>query len=150
MSPVAFGSAALAYFKARGIDAELAARVGVHEEAGTIVWPTVDADGHPSPRCRALNGSGPKVRGAAGASLGVWWPAGPPEPDGAVLLCEGESDALAALSALEGEDVGGRRRCTLRAARRRSRGGDARHELSPRPARRRDAHRSCERGGDRV
>ena len=104
MSVAAFTPAGLAYFKARGIDPALAARLGVEEEAGAIVWPTIDADGRPSPRRRSLNGSGPKVRGATGASLGLWWPTGPSQSGGAVLLCEGESDALAALSALAGDE----------------------------------------------
>ena len=58
------------------------------------------------------------MRGAAGASLGVWWLDGPPiEPHGVVLLCEGESDALAALSVLSHDepDVDGAARFARRA-----------------------------------
>lgn len=92
------------YFAARGIDERIAWNCGVRERDGAIVWPTVDADGEPSPRRRPLrDGPGPKVRGATGRTLGVWWPAGrPTHVAGDVLVCEGESDALAALSALRG------------------------------------------------
>lgn len=99
MSSPRFSAAGAAYFKVRGIDPEMASRCGVREENGAIVWPTVDADGAPALRRRSLNG-GPKVRGPAGATLGVWWPTGPPDPGRVVLVAEGESDALAALSAL--------------------------------------------------
>jgi len=100
-APPVFNAAALAYFKARGIDPQLAARLGVREDRGELVWPCPDAEGRPAPRRRSLNGGGAKVRGARGASTGLWWPSGPPPPGRAVLLCEGESDALAALTALE-------------------------------------------------
>lgn len=97
-------SPAAAYLTARGIDRRLAWKCGVRADADAIVWPTVDADGKPSPRRRRLtDGPGPKVRGDAGRTLGVWWPAGRPDRvTGDVLICEGESDAMAALSALHG------------------------------------------------
>ena len=106
MSASSFGPAGLAYLKARGIDPDVAARIGAREDRGELVWPTVDVDGRPAPRRRTLNGAAVKVRGAHGVSPGLWWPAGPPrQTDGtAVLLCEGESDALAALTALELDD----------------------------------------------
>ena len=66
-STACFTSAGIAYFKTRGIDPGLAARYGVYEDRGAIIWPTVDADGNPSPRRLTLNGDGPKVRAAAGS-----------------------------------------------------------------------------------
>lgn len=96
-----FTPAALAYLRTRGIDPDLAARYGVREDRGAIVWPTVDADGKPSPRRRALHGAGPKVLAVAGSSLGISWLAGRPSTvASAVLVTEGESDALSALTAL--------------------------------------------------
>lgn len=90
------------YLRARAIDDRLAYECGVREDNGAIVWPTVDAAGKLSPRRRRLGeGGGPKVRGLAGRTLGVWWPLGRPERiEGDLLICEGESDAMAAVSAL--------------------------------------------------
>lgn len=77
------------------------------DNSGAIVWPTVDAEGVLSPRRRRLGeSSGPKTRGGSGRSLGVWWPRGRPAcvsgPGGLgdVICAEGESDALAAVTAL--------------------------------------------------
>lgn len=104
-----FSERATRYFEVRGIDPRTAFDCGVREQGGAIVWPTVDADGNPSPRRRRLgDGPGPKCRGAAGRTLGVWWPRGRPQnatgPTGVgdVLVCEGESDALAAVTVLGG------------------------------------------------
>lgn len=93
-----YSDAALAYFAEHAIDPDVAHEARVSEDDGAIVWPTVDADGRPSPRRRSLNG-GPKTLGSRGASLGVWWPF-PASSNAPVLVCEGESDALAALSAI--------------------------------------------------
>jgi hypothetical protein len=98
---------ACAYFEARAIDRQLAWDCGVRETDGAIVWPTVDADGNPAPRRRKLAaGPGPKVRGPYGKTVGVWWPLGRPEPPvrGDVLICEGESDPMAAVSVLQESD----------------------------------------------
>lgn len=97
-----FSATATAYFAGHAIDPRLAWECGVREYAGAVVWPTVDADGRYSPRRRRLEeGPGPKVRGLKGRPLGVWWPLGRPERvEGDVLICEGESDAMAAASLL--------------------------------------------------
>lgn len=102
----AFSAQAIAYFTGHAIDPRLAWECGVRENDGDIVWPTVDADGRRSPRRRRLaDGPGPKVRGRRHRTLGVWWPLGRPErADGDALLCEGESDAMAAASILGPSD----------------------------------------------
>lgn len=101
----AFSPTALGYFAGHAIDPHLAWQCGVREHRGDIVWPTVDAEGRGSPRRRRLaDGPGPKVRGLAGRSLGVWWPLERPLSVGSadVVVCEGESDAMAAASLLNG------------------------------------------------
>lgn len=97
-----FSAKATAYFAGHAIDPRLAWECGVRERGDAIVWPTVDADGRYCPRRRRLSeGPGPKVRGPKGRTLGVWWPLGRPERvRGDVLICEGESDAMAAASLL--------------------------------------------------
>ncbi|MGI8623293.1 MAG: AAA family ATPase [Solirubrobacteraceae bacterium] len=94
---------ALAYLREHAISPEVAACHGVTEEGDALVFPTADADGRPSPRRRSLNGAGPKVRGEPGREVGLWWLDGLPGPADTVLLCEGESDALAAATARLGE-----------------------------------------------
>lgn len=84
-------SPALRYLKDRGIDPELAADLGVTWDRTAIHYP--------HGRTRNL-GDGPKMTQPPGAPLDVWWPWGrPTNPTRSVLVCEGESDALAALSA---------------------------------------------------
>lgn len=104
MSPFSFG--AENYLSARGINLKLARECGVHEEKGAIIWPTVDVNGCYWPRRRKLGGSGAKCRPVyPGRSPGCWWPMGQPRRiAGDVLVCEGESDAMAAASALAASD----------------------------------------------
>jgi hypothetical protein len=101
-----FSAQATAYFAGHAINPRLAWECGVRERSGSIVWPTVDASRDPSPRYRRLaDGPGPKVRGLRNRTLGVWWPLGRPERvEGDVLVCEGESDAMAAASLLAPSD----------------------------------------------
>jgi hypothetical protein len=92
VSPAAtapFDAPALDYFSSHGIDPGVAAELGVGQEGGALVFP--------HGRRRNLSG-GAKVIGTAGQGLTLWWPAGPPKA-GAALICEGESDSLAAISA---------------------------------------------------
>jgi len=98
-----FSRPTLDYFVVHAIDPDLAAMVGVTEADGRIVWPCRDASGQELPRRRRLDpepGVGPKVTQPAGRTPAPWWPLGRPERASAVLVCEGEPDALAAASAL--------------------------------------------------
>ena len=75
--------------------------LAVREAGGALVYTITMADGQTFERRRPLDGNGPaKVLQPAGQPLVGWWPAGRPAPGGIALVCEGESDALAALSAL--------------------------------------------------
>jgi AAA domain/Toprim-like/IclR helix-turn-helix domain len=80
------------YLQRHAIDPLVLAQIGVVERGGRLILP--------SGRSAALNGAGAKVKQPAGVSLEVWWPTGPPEDGATVLVCEGESDALAALSTI--------------------------------------------------
>jgi Toprim-like len=96
----AFSEAALSYFAERAIAPGLATTVGVRERDGKLFFPNTAADGSSYYRERSLNGSGPvKVKQPAGQPLKLWWPLGRPQNDSA-LVCEGESDLLAALEPL--------------------------------------------------
>jgi hypothetical protein len=91
------------YFAARGINPRLAAAVGVRERSLSLVFP-VRGEGEPFQRVRQLTGAA-KVLQPRGRPLTVWWPRGRPEYASTVLLVEGESDALAAMSALASHPV---------------------------------------------
>jgi len=97
-----FTRSAVDYFAAHAIDPELAASCGVREEAGSLVYPCRAPDGTPFDRLRSLNGAGgpAKVKQPPGQPLASWWPLGRPPGAQAVVVAEGESDALAALEPL--------------------------------------------------
>jgi hypothetical protein len=88
---MALTSPATDYLKRHAIDPLILAQVGVTEQGGRLILP--------SGRSTALNG-GEKVLQPAGRPRETWWPTGEPEDGATVLVCEGESDALAALSAI--------------------------------------------------
>lgn len=88
-----FNDAALRYLLRHAIDPELAERVGVREDRDALIWPY---DGFE--RRRPLTGD--RTLQPKGRPLTLWWPAGRPSAGAEVLLCEGEPDALAALTAL--------------------------------------------------
>ena len=96
----AYSQAARDYFDAHAIAPELAATVGVHERAGQLRFPCAAADGLTYYRERSLNGGPAKVKQPPGRPLALWWPLGRPRRAEAVLVSEGESDALAALEPL--------------------------------------------------
>lgn len=97
-----YSAEARAYLEAHAIDPVVAAEVGVREqEPGVLLFPYIAEDGSTFDRGRSLNGSGrAKVMQPKGKPLVPWWPAGAPKQAESVLVCEGESDALAALAAL--------------------------------------------------
>ncbi len=101
MSASTFSPAAIDYLAAREIDPQLAATLGVRERRGSLRFPCRAADGSSYERERILNGVGPaKVKQPARQPLTLWWPLGRPARADAVLVTEGESDALAALEPL--------------------------------------------------
>jgi hypothetical protein len=96
----AFSEKASAYFRERAIYPATVAKAGVREQAGAIVFPYLAEDGASFERRRSLDGGPAKVMQPRGWPLAPWWPAGRPDTAPWVLVCEGESDALAAMSAL--------------------------------------------------
>jgi|GEM_PF-1778814 len=95
-----FSERALSYFAAHAIDPRIAESAGVRERAGALVYPYADTEGTYR-RTRSLTDNAAKrTLQPAGRALTCWWPAGRPTQAEAVLVCEGEPDTLAALSAL--------------------------------------------------
>ena len=95
-----FTPLALEHFAEHAIDPAEAAGVGVTERGRTLIYPCVDEKG-PFERRRKLTGNPEKkTTQPKGRALVCWWPRGRPEHAAYVLACEGESDALAALSAI--------------------------------------------------
>jgi AAA domain/Toprim-like len=94
-----YSSAALDYFRDHAIDPTIAAAVGTTECGGSLAHTYRADDGSTYQRLYALSpNGGPRVRQPAGQGLTLWRPL---ERSGDVaLICEGESDALAALTAL--------------------------------------------------
>jgi Protein of unknown function (DUF3631)/Toprim-like len=97
--PVTFSDRALGYFVSHGIDPAVAAEVGVSERGDSLIFSCADAAGA-FERVRPLGDGPAKVRQPRGRQLVCWWPDGRPGTATQVLVCEGESDALAALSAI--------------------------------------------------
>ncbi len=88
-----FTESGFAYLLRHAIDPELAAELGVREDRGALVYPYGDFE-----RRRPLNGD--RTFQPSGVPLCIWWPAGRPAHGAEALLCEGEPDALAALTAM--------------------------------------------------
>lgn len=101
----AYSATAQRFFEQRGISTAVAARAGVAERDGSLVFTVATAEGS-FQRTRRLSGGPAKVLQPTGQPLAVWWPLGRPLHAPTVLLTEGESDALAALSALAQEPIG--------------------------------------------
>ena len=78
----------------------VAARAGVVEREGSLVFTVTAEDGHAFERVRPLAPGPAKVFQPKGEPLAKWWPLGQPMYAPTVLLTEGASDTLAALSAL--------------------------------------------------
>lgn len=90
-APEPFTPAALQLFKSKAINPGIAMQVGVAEDGGRLVYPTG--------RFRSLDGRGRKHDQPKGTKLEPWMLYAP-EEGGSLILCEGETDALAAASAL--------------------------------------------------
>lgn len=89
------------YLEAHAIDPALAVELGVTAEGMRLVCP--------NGREVSVNGDKPKVRQPAGQKLAAWWPVGKVSASGVALVTEGESDALAALTALRSAPIAGLR-----------------------------------------
>lgn len=101
----AFSLAALRYLADHAIDPAVAAGCGVRESAGALMYPYRAVDGRTYLRSRRLGPGENVTLQPANEPLTLWWPAGPPPRRGmTVVVCEGEPDALAALTALRGPD----------------------------------------------
>lgn len=97
----AYSEPALAYFASHGINPDVARSVGVTEEKSYLLFPYTAEDGSSFARRRDLAvARKAKVKQPRGQPLELWWLLGRPICPGPVLVCEGEGDALAALSAL--------------------------------------------------
>lgn len=102
VATASFTPDALAYFETHAIRPAVALGAGVSERAGCLVYPYRDDEGTYE-RSRSLSQADGKTQQPRGRALGCWWPMGRPERATSVLVCEGESDALAAASALDGD-----------------------------------------------
>jgi len=90
---------ALLYFRSHAISVAVASRAGVYERKGCLVYPVRCRDGHYYERRQPLSGRLRKRLQPRGERLHLYWPQGPMIFAPRLLICEGESDALAALSA---------------------------------------------------
>lgn len=97
-----FSPAAKSYLEVHAVDLDLAWELGVRSDLDALTFPYATARGETFKRRREPGGI---VKQPKGVPLIVWFPAGRPEPGANVLLCEGEGDALAAVSALNGAAI---------------------------------------------
>jgi hypothetical protein len=98
MPPGAWSDQALAFFRSHAISAEVASACGVTERSGALCYPNLQEDGTPFWRERILREG--RTHQPPGVGLVPWWPGGKPPHAVAVVATEGESDALAALTAI--------------------------------------------------
>lgn len=97
----AYSLSARRFFAERAISPAVAAKVGVAERDGSLVFTVGTLAGDSFQRTRRLAGAGPtKVLQPRGRPLEIWWPRRRPIVAPTVLLVEGETDALAAQSAM--------------------------------------------------
>lgn len=97
--PATWTQPAVHYLREHAIDPEVAAKLGVREAGGAIIFPIARPDGSTFERRRPLRPGPAKTTQPAGEPLRLWWPQRRPEAGDLVLVLEGESDLLAALSA---------------------------------------------------
>jgi hypothetical protein len=98
-----FSPAVCGYFERHAVDLNLAHELGVRSDRDAILYPYTTPRGE-SYRRRRDPDTGITAQ-PKGEPLILWWPRSRPDPGTDVLLCEGEPDALAALSALDGYPV---------------------------------------------
>jgi hypothetical protein len=89
---------ALSYLDAHAIDPRVATAAEVTERGGALVYPYAPRHGATFERTRPLNGK--RTYQPKDTPLVPWWPLGVPQEAKLALVCEGESDALAALTAV--------------------------------------------------
>jgi hypothetical protein len=97
-----FAPAVRGYLERHAVDPDLAHALGVRSDRDDILY-RYETPAGTFDRRRKLDTwitTQPK-----GEALMLWWPAGRPDPGAEVVLCEGEPDALAALSALNGDRI---------------------------------------------
>ena len=92
-----------AYLELHAVDPDLAFEIGVRSAKDTILYEYRKPRGESFIRRRDLNDERSITKQPAGEPLILWWPGGRPAPGTDVLLAEGEPDALAAISALNGD-----------------------------------------------
>jgi len=98
VSAPVFSPAAAAWLESHAVAGSTAGAYGVRELDGALLFPYVAADGARYSRRRDLATGA--VLQPKGRPLDPWWPICRPDDAEAVLVCEGEGDALAAVSAL--------------------------------------------------
>jgi hypothetical protein len=98
-----FSPAVAGYLEGHAADPDLAWDLGVRSDGDAILYPYVTPRGESYTRRRDLTAEKSFSKQPKGEPLILWWPAGRPHADAKVLLAEGEPDALAALSALNGD-----------------------------------------------
>lgn len=98
-----FSPAVSHYLESHAVDLDLAWRLGVRSDRDAPVYPVTTPRGDTYTRRRDL--ATRITRQPRNQPLILWWPAGRPDPGADVLLTEGEPDALAALSALNGDGI---------------------------------------------
>lgn len=106
MARLDFSPSVSRYLERHAVDPGLAYEFGVRSAGDAILYTYAKPRGDESfVRRRDLGDERKITRQPADEPLILYWPAGRPEPGAEVLLCEGEPDALAALSALNGRPV---------------------------------------------
>ena len=103
MGQLDYSPAVAGYLERHAVDPGLAHGLGVRSDRDDLLYPYSTPLGETFVRRRDLASGITKQPN--GEPLILWWPAGRPERGEDVLLCEGEPDALAALSALNGSGM---------------------------------------------
>ena len=95
-----FSPAVCGYLERHAVDLDLAHELGVRSDRDDVLYRYAKPRGDSFVRRRDLSNGVTKQ--PKGEPLILWWPTGRPDPGAEVLLAEGEPDALAACSALNG------------------------------------------------